>query len=272
MFAGLIVSTMMGATVVFNIPVALSIIKTEDHPYLALGVMLGLICVPAGCLAGGLVAGFKLSMVLKNLTPIVLVSLLLILGLWKIPEKMMSGFEKFGRGVSILITVATAAAVFEALTGIVIIPGMAPVWDGLKLVGAIGIVLLGAFPMVQVMMKVLKAPLLRIGRLLKIDDIATGGLLMTLANAIPMFELVKEMDPRGKVMNFAFVVTAGFALGDHLGFTAGVNRQMIFPMVIGHLVAGMTAIVVTRIALKRGALLADRAPLAQEAVKSPLTP
>ena len=269
LFAGLIVSTMMGATVVFNIPVALSIIKKEDHPYLALGVMLGLICVPVGCLAAGLVAGFEPAMVLKNLTPIVLVSLLLILGLWKIPEKMMYGFEKFGRGVSILITVGTAAAVFEALTGIVVIPGMAPVWDGLKLVGAIGIVLLGAFPMVQVMMKVLKGPLLRIGGLLKINDTATGGLLMTLANAIPMFDLVKDMGPKGKVMNFAFVVTAGYALGDHLGFTAGVDRQMIFPMVTGHLVAGITALVVAKIVLRHETLLTPRKPMVQESVKSP---
>lgn len=34
-FAGLILGTMMGPTIVFTIPVALGIIKKEDRPYLA---------------------------------------------------------------------------------------------------------------------------------------------------------------------------------------------------------------------------------------------
>lgn len=34
-FAGLILGSMMGATIVFTIPVALGIIEKEDRPYLA---------------------------------------------------------------------------------------------------------------------------------------------------------------------------------------------------------------------------------------------
>lgn len=36
-FAGLILGTMMGPTIVFTIPVALGIIKKEDRPYLGAG-------------------------------------------------------------------------------------------------------------------------------------------------------------------------------------------------------------------------------------------
>ncbi|MGL5886183.1 MAG: ethanolamine utilization protein EutH, partial [Bombilactobacillus sp.] len=35
-----------------------------------------------------------------------------------------------------------------------------------------------------------------------------------------------------------------FVFGDHLGFVAGVAKQMIFPMIISKLVAGITAIAV----------------------------
>ena len=54
---------------------------------------------------------------------------------------------------------------------------------------------------------------------------------------------MKDMDNRGKVINTAFAVSAAFVFGDHLGFTAGVNRDMIFPMVVGKLVGGITAVI-----------------------------
>ena len=46
LFSGLFVASMMGATVVFTIPVALGIIDKKDRRFLALGVLSGLIAVP----------------------------------------------------------------------------------------------------------------------------------------------------------------------------------------------------------------------------------
>ena len=45
-----------------------------------------------------------------------------------------------------------------------------------------------------------------------------------------------------KVINCAFSVSAAFALGDHLGFAAANMNAMIFPMIVGKLVGGVTAI------------------------------
>jgi len=233
---------MMGPTIVFTIPVALGIIKKEDHPYLAKGVLAGIITIPIGSFVGGLVAGFSIGMVIANLVPIIIVAALIAFGLWKIPDKMIRGFNRFGQGVVIVITIATAAIIIETLTGIVVIPGMAPVWDGIEIVGAIAITLAGAFPMVYVITKVFKKPLMAAGKLLGMGDVAAAGMVATLANNIPMFGMMKDMDNRGKVINTAFAVSAAFVFGDHLGFTAGVNREMIFPVVVGKLVGGITAV------------------------------
>lgn len=242
LFAGLILGAMMGPTIVFSIPVALGIIEKEDHKYLAKGILAGMITIPIGCLAGGLVAGFDFGMIIRNLIPIIIVAVLIALGLWKIPDKMIKGFTNFGKGVVVVITIGTAAIVVETLTGIVVIPGMAPVWDGIEIVGAIAIMLIGAFPMVFFITKVFQKPLMQMGKLLGMGDVAAAGMVATLANNIPMFGLMKDMDERGKVLNVAFAVSAAFVFGDHLGFTAGVNRDMIFPMVVGKLVAGVTAV------------------------------
>ena len=48
-----------------------------------------------GIAAGGLVAGFDLALVVANLVPIVIAAGLIAFGLWKAPDAMTRGFEKF---------------------------------------------------------------------------------------------------------------------------------------------------------------------------------
>lgn len=251
LFAGLILGAMMGPTLVFTIPVALGIIEKEDRPYLAKGVLAGMITIPLGCFAGGLVAGFGINMILMNLIPIIIFAVLICIGLWLIPEKMTKGFTIFGQGVVIVITIGLMAAIVETLTGIVVIPGMAPLSEGISVIGSIAIVLAGAFPLVHFITKAFKAPLTKVGKQLGMNEVGAAGLVATLANNIPMFGMLKDMDENGKIINVAFAVSAAFVFGDHLGFTGGVNKSMIFPMIVGKLVGGITAIVVAKILFAR---------------------
>ena len=69
-------------------------------------------------------------------------------------------------------------------------------------------------------------------------------MVATLANNIPMFGMMADMDKRGKVINVAFAVSAAFVFGDHLGFTAGFDSTMIFPMIVGKLVGGVGGVIV----------------------------
>ena len=241
-FAGLILGSMMGATVVFTIPVALGIIEKEDRPFLAKGVLAGMVAIPFGCLVGGLVAGFPLLTVVRNLVPIIIFA-----GLWLIPEKMTTGFTYFGTGVVVVITIGLAAAIIENLTGIVIIPGMAPIGEGMGIIWSIAIVLAGAFPLVHFITKVFKKPLEKVGEKLGMNEIGAAGLVASLANNIPMFGMMKDMDANGKVINVAFAVCAAFVFGDHLGFTGGVDKAMIAPMIAGKLSGGILAIIIAKV-------------------------
>ena len=259
-FAGLILGTMMGPTIVFTIPVALGIIKKEDRAYLCAGVLAGLITVPIGCIVGGLAMGmteFKLPLgtILINLVPVIIVAALIVLGLWFAPAAMIRGFNVFGTGVTIVITIFTAIAVFQQITGIMFpvldvmsikdeVTGLSPLDSGLLTCGQIGIVLIGAFPMVKWITKTFGGVLSKIGSALGMNDKASAGLVATLANNIAMFNIMGEMNPKGKLLNVAFAVSAAFVFGDHLGFTAGNNPDMIFPVNVGKLVAGVTAIIV----------------------------
>ena len=215
---GLLVGAMLGATVVFTIPVALGILDPKDRPALAKGVLSGIVTIP--------------------------IALLIALGLWKWEGGMIRGFAVFGKIIVAIITIGLAAALVESLTGLVLIPGMAPISEGLSIVGDIALVLAGAFPLVWAITKVFRKPLMKLGSLLGMNDTAAAGLIASLANSIAMFGMVKDMDQRGKVINVAFAVSAAFVFGDHLGFTAGFDPEMLVPVILGKLVGGVTAIFV----------------------------
>ena len=164
---------------------------------------------------------------------------------------MIKGFTLFGKGVVAVITVGLAAAIVEALTGFAIIPGMASIETGFATVGEIAIVLAGAFPLVYAVTRVLNKPLMQFGKRLGVNETAAAGLVASLANSIATFGLMKDMDTRGKVVNMAFAVSAAFVFGDHLGFAAGFAPEMLLPLIVGKLSAGICAVIVALLLTKK---------------------
>ncbi|EET5481929.1 ethanolamine utilization protein EutH [Escherichia coli] len=252
LYSGLILGSMMGPTIVFSIPVAL-------------GMLAGIVTIPIGCIAGGLVAmysgvqingqpvEFTFALILMNMIPVIIVAILVALGLKFIPEKMINGFQIFAKFLVALITLGLAAAVVKFLLGWELIPGLDPIFmapgdkpgevmRAIEVIGSISCVLLGAYPMVLLLTRWFEKPLMSVGKVLNMNNIAAAGMVATLANNIPMFGMMKQMDTRGKVINCAFAVSAAFALGDHLGFAAANMNAMIFPMIVGKLIGGVTAI------------------------------
>jgi ethanolamine transporter len=245
-FSGLILGSMMGATIVFSIPVGLGIISMDDRPFLAKGILIGLITIPIGCLAGGAVAGYGFAWMVRNLIPVIIFALVIALGLIFVQKIMITIFLWFGRFVVAFLTIALVLSGIEAATGgkIVIIQGMAPIADAFAIVGSIAVVLAGAFSLVYLLTKYLGGPLGKLGELLGMNKESAAGMVATLANNIAMFSVMKDMDDRGKVINVAFSVSAAFVFGDHLGFVAGIDKGMISAVVVGKLVGGITAVAI----------------------------
>lgn len=251
LLGGVITGSMLGATVVFTIPVAMGILRPEDRPAMAKGILCGVVTIPVGVLVGGIAAGYPFMMVLRNLTPILIIGALIALGLWRAEEAMIRGFAVFGKIVVAVITAGLAAAIVEELTGFVLIPGMAPISEGFQTVGAIAIVLAGAFPLVYTVTKLLRKPLMAVGKILGINDAAAAGLVACLANSIAAFEMVKDMNSRGKVVCIAFSVSAAFVFGDHLGYAAGFAPEILPAMIAGKLAGGVAAVAAALLLTRR---------------------
>ncbi|MCP1103422.1 ethanolamine transporter [Aequitasia blattaphilus] len=250
LLSGNIISSMLGCTLVFSIPVGLGLIEKNDQEYFSKGLLIGLITIPVGGIIGGLVAGFDIGMIMVNIIPIIILSVLLALGLKFIPTQMIKGCMLFGKFITIVIYIGLAAAAFEHLTGKVIIPGMAPIMEGMDAIAGIGIVLLGTFPVLTIITKVMDKPLNALGRKIGLDATSAAGLVFTLANSVPVYTMMKDMKKKGIVINTAWLVPATAALGDHLGFTAGVQPDMITPVILAKISAGIIAIVLASVICK----------------------
>lgn len=252
LMSGLITAAMLGCTLVFSLPVGLGLIEKEDKPFFFRGLLIGLLTIPIGSIVGGLVAGFDPKLVLINNIPIILFSALLALGLKFAPDAMNKGASAFGTFISWLAIIGIIIGSFTHLTGktVPLFENADSILAGMEIVAYVVIVLIGILPVLELLTRILKKGLVSLGKLLGIDAVAAGGLVFTLANSVPVYGMIKNMNDRGKIINVAWLVPATAALGDHLGFTAGVEPQMITPMIIGKLVAGIFAIIFALIMTK----------------------
>ena len=250
-FHGLCVASMLGATISFTIPVALRSSKKEHHDDVLLGLLCGISTIPVGCFVSGLVMGINPLTVLLNLLPAIIISVIIIIGLLKFQKVTVKIFSVFGKIISILITCGLAVGIFQQLTGKVILENTAPIMESAATVFTICITLAGTFPLIAIISKILKKPLSVLGKKLELDDTSVVGLIATLANSIATMESADRMNRKGRILNLAFAVSAAFVFGDHLAFTLSYNAEHIVPVIIGKLVAGITALVVASILYKK---------------------
>ncbi len=265
--SGLFMGAMMGATIVFSIPVSLGIIEKEDRPFLAKGMLAGFISIPFGAFIAGLIDGMPIGKIVINLIPSFILAVLFAVGLAMIPNGMMKGFNVFAIFISGFITLCLCLAIIRHLgvgggdiPFLPFVSGMDQIGPQLETCGVIAITLAGAYPMVHFITTVFGKGLEKVGRMIGVNDKAAAGMVAALANNIPMFGMMKDMDERGKVLAVAFSVCASFALGDHLGFTAGQDTTAIFPMVAGKVLGGVIGIIIAM-------LLVVRSPKKETAAK-----
>ncbi len=232
---------MMGPTIAFGIPVCLGIMQPSDKRFLAIGTMSGIVCIPFACIVGGLVAGFDIGMVLINMVPVLIFAVLIALGLKFIPTGMIKGFNIFAKFMIAYLSFFLGLAIVQELTPIHLIE-LRPLSEVWGVIVSIAMMLAGAYPLVKVLTKVLGKPLGKLGAMIGINDVAVAGLIACCANSIPAYSMLKDMDNKGKVINIAFACCAAFALGDHLGFCAGVEPDLIAAMVAAKLFGGVLCV------------------------------
>lgn len=259
-FSGLILGGTVGSVWLFSIPVAFSIVEKEDVEYLATGLLSGLVTLPLATFTGGLMMAFtpyriNLSCILSGTVPVAVISLIVALGLSFVPRLTIRIFRFSAKLVTAVVTLFLALAAFEEVTGIMLPffsvmadrdeAGLTQLDRGLLTAGQVALVLSGAFPLVVFIRKHFSALLAKIGAHLGLNVPSSAGFIASAANIIPMYSTYSLMDGKGKILNAAFTVSGAFVFGDHLAFTAGVNPEMVMPLLCAKLTGGISAVVLS---------------------------
>lgn len=251
-YAGLVAASIFGCTLVFTIPVGMGMIPKGDRPLFARGIMLGLSAMPVGLVVGGLLCGLPVLVCLHQNLPIFALALLLLLGLWKFPHRMVKGFILLSEGIRWLVTIGLVLAAVEYMTGWCPLPGVAPLEDALATVSSIGIVLLGSLPMAELVRRLLVRPFAWLGERLGLKPQSLTGMLVGLVSALPTLSLYQDMDPRGKVAAGAFLVSGTSLLAAHMAFALSVEPSMLAPLIAAKLSGALAAVVLALLLQEKG--------------------
>ena len=251
MYNALVVSAMMGVTVSFTLPVALGMVKKENHRELLLGLLCGIVTVPVGCFVSGLICRLGVVSLVVNLLPLVVFSAIVAFGLVKFPEISLKVFSIFAFIIKVLITAGLVMGIVRFLSGYEVIKGLDTIENGALVCLNASIVMTGAFPFMSVVSRLLSKPLGAVGRKTGINEASAIGFVSSLATNLTTFGMMDKMDKKGILLNSAFSVSASFTFASHLAFTMAFNDSYILPVIIGKLVSGVSALVLAYLLFSR---------------------
>ena len=249
-FSGIVIAAIFGCTITFTIPVGMGMLEGEDRGFFARGILFGLIAMPVALVAGGVMCGLSVGRTLWQLTPILLLSAVLLIGVWKWTEKTIRAFTWFAAAIKTIITLGLIAGAVQYMTGLSLVPGLAPLEEAMAVVASIGMVLLGSLPAAELLRRALKKPLNLLGSKIGLNSVSMAGFLMTPVSVLPTLALFKEMDRRGKIANVAAAVCSTSMISAHLAYTLaeepGALGALLVTKLAGALLGAALALWATR--------------------------
>ena len=242
---------MMGCTLSYSIPYALGVVKKEHHKDMFFGILCGIVTIPVGCFAAGVVCGVEIPALLWNLLPLVVLSLVIVCGLLFFSQITVKIFYILGVIMKTVITAGLLLGIFQFMTGIELVKGLADIREGAQVCFNAAIVLSGAFPFMYVVSLILAKPMEKLGKLLGISADSAMGLVGSIVTNATTCEVMNRMDRKGVVLNSAFMVSAAFTFGGHLAFTMAFDSAWLLPVMMAKLISGLSSVVLALLLYKR---------------------
>ena len=252
MLSGLGLGGSFGCIMTFALPISLSICSEESRPDVARGLVAGIIAAPFSLFTVAAVMGYGFGDVLRLGLPAFAVAAILALLLTFCRDAAVRGCLLVGRLMMAAFVVLLASAAIEHWFSVTLIPGMAPIGRQLEIVGEIGVMLSGAFPMVKFAERHFGGAIRGLARLLRIDSTASLGMIVSIANPLPMYVTLNRMTPEGRVVCSAFSGPVLCLIGDHLGFITAAYPAGTIPMLAGKILSAVLALMIALLLVRAG--------------------
>ena len=241
----------LGAVLTFALPLSLSLANEASRPYVAKGLVAAVTASPLSLLPVGWMTGVSFKAILLLGMPAFVLAAVLAVLLTLFRDPTVRAFLIFSRVLMGLFVLLLATAALQHYFPIVLIPRMDPIEPQLTIIGEIGLMLSGAFPLVLFIRRHLSSTVRSLARMLKTDEDAALGMVVSLANPLPMYVMANRMTNRGKVLCAAFSGPILTLLGDHLGYVTAVWPEAVMPLLVGKITAAVGALLLALLLEKR---------------------
>lgn len=238
-FAGIVVASMLGCTITFTMPVGMGLLPAEKQDAFARGTMYGLIAMPVAMILGALICGISFGAALWCCLPVIVLAVVLSVGILRFPRGTLRCFRVFSRGISGLITLGLTVGAVQYMTGWELLPGLAPLTEAMGVVSSIGIVLLGALPVAELLQRLLRRPMMKLAPRMGLSESGAVNMLICAVSVTPALASLRDLDDTGITVNSAFAVCAASCLSAHLGFVVAMAPAMTTAMIAAKVVGGM---------------------------------
>ena len=219
LFGGVNVAGTFGTALSFAVPLGMRVLKDkEKQDAFARGILEGLVILPISLVLGGLVAGLGIVEILWHSLPILILSALVLFGIWKNLPLMVRIFTVFSQILRAIGIIGITVGAFQQMSGVTLIPGITPILDALRIIAMITVTMLGCLPLSEFLTRLLRKPLEKLAVKVQTSPEALSDPIMTLASGTAGIIAMQDFDPRGIELNAAFVVYAVSALSAQLSF------------------------------------------------------
>lgn len=244
LFAGMLISTTVGATVCFQLPVCLSGVRDKkDASLMMKGFIIGLATILPGLIAGGFLLGISGISLFLNLLPILLLCLVLTIG-FKLSASVSSKILMvFGNGIRVLSLIFFAMVMVGIYLPALALADYEMVADVFVAVAKMAAVVCGSLVFSRIALRVFRNPFTVISERMKTNEYALIGLILSLTTTFAMLPLFPKMDTRGKLINAAFSVGGAYILGGQMAFVSSMTTgKEISAFFVTKIIVGVCAI------------------------------
>lgn len=239
---GYFIASMFGSAIMGNIPLSILAVKGDRRNFVLKGLAFGIASIPFGCAIGGILCGMNTKVLFGNLLPLIVISAILVFSMIRFEKALTNVLKVFGKvNVFICVSGILIAALGEVF-GIEILPIRMSFNEIMSVIGKIILVLIGVFPCFALLMKAVKKPLIRGSDRLGLSFTDSKGLLVNLVNSFPSIDSLPDMTDTGIMINCAFGVGAGYAVGDHFAYVAATAPELTVPLIAAKVSAGIIAV------------------------------
>ncbi len=153
LISGVFLSSTLGCIIIFIIPILFKMCGESHKEEVCKGVLCGIVASFVCPVISGLCMGISIFKILKCLVPVFIFIILIVICMLKYLNGLLNVLLKFAKIVEGISLVVLFFASLDTILGIKIIKGLDPLNTQLVLIAQIGIILMGAYPMVYFIQK-----------------------------------------------------------------------------------------------------------------------